>query len=151
MKEVTHDILNTLLSLVLFYIFRGLDMELRCDGEEPEYGLISGIYHSSWSAIAQNYQSQGNSGLSKNAAEEVATRWDQGSMFYLHLKCKQAARLTPGTGSGMDALAGVVGQYQHRQRALGGYHWDPGSKCLPSVTELVPLLRKHSSLCVFLH
>lgn len=47
MKEVTHDILNTLLSLVLFYIFRGLDMELRCDGEEPEYGLISGIYHSS--------------------------------------------------------------------------------------------------------
>lgn len=40
MKKVTRDILNTLLSLVLFYIYRGMDMELHRDGEGENLKMV---------------------------------------------------------------------------------------------------------------
>lgn len=40
MKKVTCDILNTLLSLVLFYIYRGMDMETHCDREGEKLKIV---------------------------------------------------------------------------------------------------------------
>lgn len=40
MKKVTGDILNTLLSLVLFYIYRGMDTELHHDGEGENLKMV---------------------------------------------------------------------------------------------------------------
>lgn len=45
MEKVTHDILNTLLSLVLFHICGGVGMELYLGREgKPENGCVSGLY-----------------------------------------------------------------------------------------------------------
>lgn len=41
MKKVTCDILNTLLNLVLFYIYRGMDRELHCCGEWENFKMVS--------------------------------------------------------------------------------------------------------------
>lgn len=41
MKKVTCDILNTLLNLVLFYLYRGTDTELHCCGEGENLKMVS--------------------------------------------------------------------------------------------------------------
>lgn len=41
MKKITCDILNTLLNLVLFYTYRGMDMELHCRGEGENLKMVS--------------------------------------------------------------------------------------------------------------
>lgn len=41
MKKVTCDILNTLLNLVLFYIYRGMDTELHCRGKGENLKMVS--------------------------------------------------------------------------------------------------------------
>lgn len=140
MKKVTCDILNTLLNLVLFYLYRGMDTELHCCGEGEYWKWFHFRYFS------QQFRHNCTE-LSKSGKFGVVYEYCWTSCYsvrpgqhVLSLSQMQAGSQAHARDKFRNSSMG--GQCQYQQRAFSEHHWD---------TVPVPSLRKHSSSSVFLY